>query len=373
MRAILAAVAIVAAVFAGCIGPDDAPPEDTTPASTGNRTIDIGERPNPTFTDIDAGPGAVADLNATLDAPPTLRVGEWWRIKFSSPLTGVETEFVRVVADIDENGNYVIGMPHEGWYKEAVVYHTPAFGDMNKDLSYDTHDVLFQPLKWPLTNEQTWDTKFSGGNTMTANVVVDNAEKTATVTFTSPNNGFFGSGVGGGGESTILTLVYDAKIHEVREFRHQTAVFEVMEHGYDFEGWVTVPRAEDLVFFHGRIGPALDIGLQPAGPTDTITLDGGYNRVTWIQVTQSIGAPGIGAYRLTTTAPDGTEYLTETLPGGPAKIEFFENAAPDGDWNMQYVSGGPGVVFIEGIAYHQYDIHLPDGRIRSDHSHSVIR
>ena len=37
------------------------------------------------------------------------------------------------------------------------------------------------------------------------------------------------------------------------------------------------------------------------------------------------------------------------------------------------VAGGGAFVFIEGIAYHQYDISLPDGAIRSDHSHEVVR
>ena len=377
MRKLLLLLAL-GVVVPGCLGADG-PVDPASPSgapSGGNVTIDAS-RPDPSFGgNVTLGAEAPPDVNATLDAAPRLQVGEWWRIRLESPLDGTSSEFVRVVAAIDGD-TYVFGMPHEGWWKEAVIYHTPAFGDVNAaDLSYNTHDVLFTPLQFPLVDGATWTTEFSGGPPMTASVTVTSPTE-ATVTFTSPACGPFGllAAVGQcGGENTLLELVYDATIHEVREFKHPTVTFTVVAHGYDYQGWVTVPRGEDLVFFHGRIGPALDIGLQPApSPLETVNVNGGFNRVSFIQVVQSIGgAPG--AYREAATAPDGTQYVTEGIPASsPFTIVFHEAADPDGDWQLEHLAGGPGVVFIEGIAYHQYDVHLPSGAIRSDHSHEVIR
>ncbi len=373
IRAPVIAVVVVT-LAAGCLGgatQRGAPPVDGAAA---DESVQIGERPDPTFGNVTTGPVASPDAEATLDAPPRLVAGEWWRIRFESPFTGETVEFVRVVAAVDGE-SYVVGMPHEGWYKEAVVYHAPGFGDVNADLSYLTHNVLFTPLQFPLTADATWTTQFSGGPEMTARVTTDPVAKTATVTFTSSGGGgFFGLPVGGngGGDQTVLELVYDATIHEVREFRHQTLVYEVIEHGYGFEGWITIPRGEDMAFFHGRIGPALDLDGNPAPPTDAVELSGGFNRVTFIHVLGGV-TPAPGAYREVAKAPDGTEYVTEAVPGGPVQLAFHEATNPDGAWELTHVVGGAGIGFMEGIAYHQYDVRLPDGAKRSDHSHAVIR
>jgi hypothetical protein len=80
-------------------------------------------------------------------------------------------------------------------------------------------------------------------------------------------------------------------------------------------------------------------------------------------------APGF--YRVRTVAPDGTEFMTESR-GEPA-ISFFELSDPDGVWQGEDIVAGAGATYSMGIAYHQYDIRLPDGLKRSDHSHEVIR
>ena len=54
-------------------------------------------------------------------------------------------------------------MPHEGWYKEAIAYHAPAFGDVGFDLSYNVHNERFEPLRFPLVEGATWETRFAMG------------------------------------------------------------------------------------------------------------------------------------------------------------------------------------------------------------------
>ncbi|HWG90095.1 MAG TPA: hypothetical protein VNZ52_04520 [Candidatus Thermoplasmatota archaeon] len=365
MRAILVAALLLAVGFAGCM--NDAPAD--TPAATANNstiTVDANRPPPIADGEVEVGPAAEPDLEATLMEAPKLKVGEWWRIRMYSPLDGSDVEVIRVMAK-EVDGHYVFGMPHERWYKEAVVYHTPGFGDVTKELGYNAHNIPFHPVKFPLTDGATWQTNFETETPLTATAKqVD--PYTVDITYTTPNGG------------VLMTATYDARIHEISKLKVDTMEYEVLEHGYDFKGWVTVPRAEKLVFIHGRLGPVFGLGSfppQPAPPMDEVTIDEDFNRVTFVQIvgySVSNEAHGKGVYRETVTDPDGNQYVTE-MAGETAgyKIQFFENSNPKGTWKLEHVAGGPGIAFTEGIAYHQYDILVPEGHVRTDHSHPVVR
>jgi hypothetical protein len=163
-----------------------------------------------------------------------------------------------------------------------------------------------------------------------------------------------------------IRLVYDASVHEVVRFESGIGTYEVVEHGYDFAGWVTIPRGEHTAIDYGQLGPATP-GELPVGKT--IEVSGGFNRLTLMHGVFPIGP---GAYRVRSVAPDGTEFVTELI-GNIPMLRFYEVADPDGTWNVEDVVVGPGATYSMGIAYHQYDIHLPDGAERSDHSHEVFR
>lgn len=361
MRALFVLVA-AALVAAGCVNGPDTDAGTVDSASARNVTIDQN-RPEPTFADI-ALVSALPDATATLDTVPRWVAGEWWKYHFLSPLTGEEVEFIKVVAAV-EGDVYVIGMPHEGWYKEAVIYHTPCFGDIRiADLGCDAHNLPFVPLKFPLTDGATWVTQFERAPDLTATVKVTSPTE-AAITFTDPNG------------DVAIEQIYDATLHEVRSFKQSTAVYEIIEHGYGFTGWITIPRALELVFEHGRIGaPVIDVKLAPAaGFTESVEIVGGFNRLSFILAAGNAGiAPvEVGYYKETATAPDGTVFSLEATATDKLSILFLEAKDPDGTWNLEHLAAGPGIAFIEGIAYHQYDIHLPDGGIRSDHSHEVIR
>jgi hypothetical protein len=370
MRRAALGLVLLALVIPGCATPDAGPP-----ATGGERpSVQVtADRPEPVFQDVAVGPTAKPDVDATLAAPPKLVKGEWWRVQLESPLTGDKQEFIRVLADIDGQ-DYVFGMPHEGWWKEAVIYHTPAFGDVDaKDLSYKVHDVLFQPLKFPLTDGATWDTKWEGGATLQAKVQTE-GDKIAHVTFVNPKGGGVLALATGGAPTKVLELTYDASQHEVVEFKHPTVTFRVVEHGYDFQGWVTVPRGEKLVFLHGRVAQALGPTLTPEPlPLEQVTISGGYNRLSFILAVGSLAGAPTPTCRESAVAPNGTTFLMEQTPCLAGGFKFFEYQSPDGAWNLTHLAPGPAIAFIEGIAYHQYDIRLPDGAIRSDHSHPVIR
>lgn len=376
MRRAIVLVLVLSLGLTGCFATEpDAPADDAEPE------IIVDEaRPEPTFNDIpnaELGELAAPDTNATLLTPPQLREGEWWRIELHDTITDTTTQFVRVVARVEDDV-YVFGMPHEAWWKEAVIFHTPAFGDVNKDLSHRAHDVPFQELMFPLEDGATWETAWEQETpVLTATVTVE-SPTTARVTFTGQTCGPLGL-IGqcpNPGQGTVAEVLYDATIHEVSEATFPSHTWKVVEHGYGFEGWVTVPRAEHLVFFHGRLGaPVVDFaGLGPAQPTDTVNVEGGFNRVSFIlAVGNVVGTPAGGAYSEKATAPDGTVFELSSIPGGPFQVAFLEGRDPDGEWLLEHTAVGPGIAFIEGIAYHQYDILVPQGTIRTDHSHEVVR
>ena len=346
-------------LLAGCVSG----PEGANKVSDTDVLIDPN-RPAPEYGEVVTGPAVGPDLNATTASAPRLVVGEWWRIRFEN---AEQEELVRVVAATEGTG-YIFGMPHEGWYKEAIAFHAPAFGDVASDLSYSTHNVKFEPLRFPLVEGATWETEFAT-TPYTAKVTRADAE-TATILFTPPateptptdplNNALGLSGAAG-----TMELTYDARQHEVVKMESWIGDWEVVEHGYDFQGWVTVPRGEHTAIDYGASGPsAPDQSLY----TRTVVVDGGFNRMTMMHVVYAITP---GQYRLSSVAPQGDRFVTETDQG--VVFKFYEARDPDGAWTQEDWVAGVGGTYTMGIAYHQYDISLPDGQRRADHSHPVIR
>lgn len=360
------ALALAALALAGCAQPSAAPPTLTPDAPSVQIDAD---RPDTTFGEIATGPAAGPDVNATTRMAPRLVAGEWWRIQFKSEFYKETSEVVRVVGAVVSDG-YVFGMPHEGWYKEAISYHAPAFGDVALDLSYETHNVRFEPVRFPLTKGATWKTVFA---TQNFTAMVETAdEHTATIRFDpppadpQPTDPVFNA-LNPFGDDGSIRLTYDARQHEVVKFESSIGTWEVVEHGYDFTGWVTVPRAAHTAIDYGQFLPA-----TPGGPvvTRTQALAGGFNRLTLMHVIVPLGP---GAYHIRSISPNGTEFKTESIAGQTITLKFYEASKPDGEWKLEDVVGGPGATYTMGMAYHQYDIRLPDGAKRADHSHAVIR
>lgn len=361
MRIALLACALL---LAGC-----AQPADNPPAATTLPVVIVDDRPDTSFGDVATGPTAGPDLAATTAEAPRLVRGEWWKIRFDSQFFVGKPEMVRVVADATSDG-YVFGMPHEGWFKEAIAYHAPAFGDVGLDLSYETHNQRFEPVKFPLVEGATWKTIFA---TTEYTATVERADATtATIRFDpkpsepQPTDAAFAA-LSPFGATGIMRVEYDARQHEVVKLVSDIGQWQVVDHGYDFQGWVTVPRAIHTAIDYGQFLPA-----TPGEPAvkRTKMVEGGYNRLT---IVHGIFALGPGAYRITSTSPNGTAFVTEHVGGQSFTLKFYEASSPDGEWQLEDVVGGPGATYTMGMAYHQYDVRLPDGVIRTDHSHPVIR
>lgn len=350
-------------LLAGCA-------ESTEPEPEGDGILIDENRPDTSYGAVSTGPAVAPDLNATTAEAPRLIPGEWWRIQYENVLNEDVVEVVRVVADVDEAG-YVVGMPHEGWLKEAISFHAPSFGDVNFDLSYNTHNQLFTPLQFPITLGDSWLTHMAAMPYEATVTQVD--DHTATIEMVSVNSNptpadpvLVALGILPG--DTIMTLHYDARQHEIVSMESAIGTWRVVEHGYDYQGWVTIPRGEDTAIDYGVFGPVSD-AHTPLERTLTVADD--FNRMTMMHfVGTANDAPGHMQAR--DVAPDGTEHITE-FTGAGFHLQFYEIKDPGGTWTVQDTVAGAGFTYHMGIAYFQYDIHLPDGGRRADHSHSVIR
>lgn len=306
----------------------------------------------------------------TLDAAPDWKSGEWWKVKLVDQFTGSEYEGMRVVTG-EEAGNFLVGMPADEWRNELMVMHIPGFGEIQKDdLSFEIHDARFAPLNFPLTMGKTWETEFEG-RAVNAEVTSVEGQK-ATVHLVSP---------GEGQPNDDITVTYDAGIGEIVHYEGiGYATYDVLGHGFGFEGIVTVPHMHDLIFVEFRLAGVLTAGsiqgfdVQP--PMDTVEVDSTYDRVSFAIILGTVlpdynGPPAY--YNEKVTAPDGTVYEDTALPTEPGlKIRFYQHDQPGGTWKFEHVAAGPGIALTEGIAYHVYDVVMPEGRVlpsTGEHEH----
>jgi hypothetical protein len=351
---VLPLLLVAAFALAGCASQTPAPTTSAAPTKQyedGVNKLDVPTLPR----------AAPADGERTLKEAPKWRLGEWWTYKIVDHFTERTLETTRVVAGTD-GPNYLVGFPIDAFSNDVLIFHIPGFGDVSQaDLSFEVHDVVFAPLKFPLTEAHTWDTAFEGrAGTMAAEPQTDGTAKLT-----------------GGGNGWSMTATYDPKLGEVSHLDYPGyATYDITGHGYGYSGTVRVPHAHDLVFMHGRTGPVLD-NRQPAGPaavnlgTDTVQVQPGYDHLAFTLIAANLlpfvapqaGAmPASGYYDIKATSPNGTVYELTALPQeAPTKISFFGTGDPTGPWSLSFTVGGAGIGIAEGIGYHSIDVQLPSG------------
>lgn len=337
MRAWVVALLSLSLVAAGCLGSQlEDVPSDTTGTSQA----------------LPTGMPSQAELDQrTLEEPPTLRLGEWWDVRVESELNGESYEGTVVVAGLHD-GRYLVGMPQDSFADGLLILHLPGIGPVTADtLGYEAHDVLFEQVSFPLTEGKTWTTEWYTGEVNAT--VTEVADGHARIEMT--------------GQSTQINLTYDPamgipSLVEIAGY----GTLEIVDHGFGYEGTVEVPWEHDLVFLHGRLAGAADLGLQPAPPTETIPIEGPYDRASFALLLGNVLAEGPpGVYRVAATAPGGTVY-EETFAASPQddlRLAVKSHTDPVGDWELEYEAGGPGAAAIEGVAYQVVEVSLPGGQI----------
>ena len=291
---------VVLALLAGCAS---APASDVSTASVASNAT----APEHAL-DLKALPTGVSDATPTLDAPPVWREGEWWKVRVTDAFDHKSYEGLRVVAG-QEDKSYLVGMPRDEFSNPLMVIHMPGFGQVAKDdLAFEVHNCPFEPVKFPLKDGLTWQTKF------------ECRDFSAQAKVTGPTTADIEMS-NAGGEHMVLT--YDAAIHEVKKIVFDNyATFEVLDHGYGYKGVVTVPHMFHLVFQQSRLGPLLGPGTTPTTPIDTVKVDPTYDRVSFVIILGAAapllqpGAPdqAAGYYDEKVTGPDGKTYEATMLP-----------------------------------------------------------
>ncbi|MEA3191129.1 MAG: hypothetical protein QOD77_1711 [Thermoplasmata archaeon] len=353
---VLALAALACMALAGCTGGTDEP----TLTTQAVRQLDEGvDR-----VDVPLLPReAPAPGTRTTAAPPEWRLGEFWEYAITDHFAGNTITTTRVVAGTD-GGNYLVGFPLEAFDNDVLIFHMPGYGDVSQaDLSFEAHDVVYAPLKFPLTAGESWPTAWEGiSGTAT---VLSATPQQAEVRIVADNGGY------------DITATYDAEMGEIIKVAYPGYMdYEVTRHGYGYTGLVRVPHAHDLVFQNGRLGP-WDIQQNivqdavPADLQDTVEVGPGYDRLAFtiivgggpsLLVPEAQGTPSGGYFKETVTAPNGTVFMLEQLPNETGlKIQFFGTGDPVGTWTLDHQAGGAGIVLTEGIGYHSIDIELPSG------------
>lgn len=351
----LALLLVVGLLMAGCVGTGQDPAStdgnDTAPASASSSADSVDDATNAT--------ASSADEARSLSEPPVWEGGEWWTVRIYSSLIDEDVTVTRVVTGT-EGEDYLVGIPQDSWDGRALVFHVPGFGEVRRsDLSFEAHDVRFELLDFPLTPGKTWTTEFEG---LPVDVTVEEATgTTAELSYCCGRS---------------INATYDASIGAISALDVDDGFigYEVLDHGYNYTGVVTVPHGHDLVFNHGRFAGAIDVRTtRPAPPVETMELSSDYGRVSFVQIVGPLGIvdrPASNVYVERTTSPNGTTYETQHLPtdGGSFSVQFFETTELGGTWQFEHVAPGPGLAFTEGIAYHVFDIELPGGHLLGDHS-----
>jgi hypothetical protein len=347
----------VVALVAGCLGSATNDAVEPSQAADG---------PLPNFKPLEDT--AAQDIPATLEAAPLWKQGEWWKVRLTDQFESKSYEATRVVVG-QEDEFYLVGMPSDAFSDDLMVIHLPGFGQISKeDLSWDTHNKPFNPVQFPLTQGATWDFQFEGQTAMHAKV----ASIIGTVAQIEYTGGYSGA------------ATYDAAMHEIVKLQmNGYASYEVLDHGYNYTGMVTVPHMFKLVFQEFRTGPILK-GTAPATITDTVVVDSTFDRVSFGEIFAGLCSPvaglcpvpqpnAAGYYEEKATGPGGKTFTLTILPTDPSvRVRTFAMDQPGGTWTFQHTVGGAAILGSEGIAYHTYDVMMPSGEIMAstgEHKH----
>lgn len=318
-------------VTAGCVG--TVPEDDQPPQAEGDiAKLEASELPSQ----------APAEGERGLAEAPTLRQGEWWTVELASDTFEVEAEATIVVAGV-EGGAYMIGMPSDDYVVEALILHLPGIGPVGTNsFAYEAHDAIFEPVSFPLEAGQTWTTEWYTGDLDAEVVDADAGAGSATVELV--------------GDSEHVTVTYEAGLGIPASVEMDGyGSYEVVDHGYGFEGDVKVPWQHDIVFLNGRIAGALDTTLEPAPPIEEITVEEDYDEAAIALLMGNLVAEGPpGVYRVQAEDPNGEAYEDTFLPqpgGTQVHMQTHTASDPTGTWQMEYEAGGAGIAAVEGMAY----------------------
>lgn len=327
VRVLLVLAGLLLIAGAGCL---DGSSEDAEPASS--ESIEDSRQRQDLDQTAREDPGP-------LERPPTWLPGEYWTVRVDSTLMDEPVEWTRVVAGYTSEA-YLVGQPADNASTAGLLLHVPGLGEVSQaNLSYSIHGATFTPLMFPLEDGRTWQTSFEG---QPVNATVETTGDQARVHYCCSRN---------------VTATYDPDIRAISEMTVDDGFleYEVVDHGFAFEGTIEVPRDRELAFLQGRVAGGLTTRGGAGPPAGEAEVSAERDHLAFTQIvgnTDLTPAPGTGAYVERATHPNGTSYLTEQAASTEGlELAFHEATNASGTWRFEHVAAGPGVAFTEGVAF----------------------
>ncbi|HUR25720.1 MAG TPA: hypothetical protein VM327_06890 [Candidatus Thermoplasmatota archaeon] len=291
-------------------------------------------------------------VERSLAAAPVYEVGEWWQVRATFE-PGIAVEEARIVMAGEREGQWLFGMPEDGFSEFIAQFHFPPIGPVEKGtLRYEVHMQEFDLLHFPLAEGTTWSTPFAG--------------QTCSVTVLSAS--------GSTARLEMGRLTDPCTWHAIVDYDAATGLptkvvlddygsLEVLDHGFGHKGRVLVPDQHHMEIFEARIGGVLHpVGPEARAPTAVVQLPEGYTHVTLAILAGAFFVPPTpGEFSAKVTLPDGTVLGQEWTPlegiGTSFQVQRLE--AQVGPWSIELVAGGGGAAIVEGLAWKELVIDLP--------------
>lgn len=282
---------------------------------------------------------------------PQWAVGDWWTYRFTSDIYELTFDATLVVGNVTETG-YLVGMPPERYSRDAILFHVPPVGFLGLNLSYDVHDVLFDPIRFPLADGATWNTTWIAAPIrFTAHAANVTATEGPVPGFHVTNAGFealsnrtyeyeYASSVGW---FTMYQRVdLDGRVRER---------IDLIDYGHDYTGPLRLLDGITMVFLEARTtgSTAAPIAsFRPDAALDTI-------------FTACVFGDAPGQYSIEIQTPTRTACTASgTLLPGDAVRRIVSAEVPNepGPWEARFTALGQGLSIAEVMGYRAWNVEL---------------
>lgn len=355
-RVVVAALLLVSAGLAGCLGEEQDAQVDPTNA-TGSSS---GSGPS----DPSTTAGADADRTASeqnASGPvesPQLEPGDWWRYRVEHSLADEPITVTLAVAEATRD-SYRLGWVEAEPALPTLLFHLPPVGELSRpDLGSWWHDDEVRILDFPLVDGKTWSGSL--GDTQ--------------LTYTASRDGAHA----GGALFTVEGADGNGTVHLRAEYSQALGFYRTIERFFpgndeaspgvyledsgdaaSLDGPIQVPSMEDLANA-AMVGPDPMEQRPPVGdPYGTFTVENG---TSWLVLGGFLGGAE-GHYEVEWRQPtSGPIIMATTNSPGASSMGFVhaELADAEGQWSYRLAAAGPGFVFAEAIGVTLDEVPLDD-------------
>jgi DNA-binding transcriptional ArsR family regulator len=273
---------------------------------------------------------------------PEWNVGDWWIVEVRDA-PGLRPVTLRLVVSAIDKGDYFVGVEEGDSYLEVLTFHFPFIGRVaSSDLSYEVHNQPFYPLQFPMTEGDTWQTRFND-LFLTAKVWSVNG-KQAEIQYLSQG-------------LVVAKATYDADAKTITSWVLEGhGRLEVKQYGDEFSCVVEYPPRHELLFVDYAMGSTV-LPVSPGEPK-SIVVERVFERAAIVLVAG--GAEGL--FSSVVMPPDGRTHAVNVYPHDAERwrIDLVETNEPMGSWKVDSIAGNQGFALSEAIGFDLRTIDLGD-------------